>query len=421
MIGLPRDRSTAAPVALGTVTVSDTPPHALPTVQGATIVADIPCFFCQYNLRTLSIDGNCPECGHAVGECIRWLVFCDPRWLSKLRTGVTIFLWLPLAVLLSYVGFVVYWLLRAMPAIPSDPPDLFVMKIASSVFGIGVASAWLAGIWYLTSTEPVSRADPRRSKLPVWIRVLNAVSIAVTVIAVLFSFAVFTPNDPGLLFETWGVASIVVLVTSVAGQGAFAVGLVLLVVHMRRVARREIKKGLARLMTFLLWGGVALSVGFGGSLVVLGLAGTMFAATAALVPVTTASTTQASSTVSAAGYTTGEYVLPWGNVRASQAGVATTSAPAATTGPAGTPSAPLVALGYVTTTAAATTMPAVAAPMPFGRGFMIWAFAMCASQLLAFGWLISGVVALFWFRSVFKRAIRQQTGPPPMIAPVTAH
>ncbi len=404
--------------------MSDTPPHALPTVQGATIVADIPCFFCQYNLRTLSIEGTCPECGHAVGECIRtgWLMFSDPRWLAKLRTGVTIFLWLPLAVILSYVGFVVYWLLRAMPATPSDPPDLFVMKIVSSVFGIGVSSAWLAGIWYLTSPEPVSRADPRRSKLPVWIRVLNAVSIAVTVIAVLFSFAVFAPNDPGLLFETWGVASIVVLVTSVAGQGAFAVGLVLLVVHMRRIARREVKKGLARLMTFLLWGGVALSVGFGGSLLVLGFyAGTMFAATAALVPVTTASTTQVSSTASAAGYTTSVSVSPWGNVRVSQAGLATTSAPAATTGPAGTPSAPLVALGYVTTTAAATTMPAVAAPMPFRRGFMIFGFAMCASYLLAFGWFISGVVALFWFRSVFKRAIRQQTGPPPMIAPVTAH
>ncbi len=92
MIGPPRDCSTAAPVALGTVTVSDTPPHALPTVQGATIVADIPCFFCQYNLRTLSIEGTCPECGHAVGECIRtgWLMFSDPRWLAKLRTGVLI-------------------------------------------------------------------------------------------------------------------------------------------------------------------------------------------------------------------------------------------------------------------------------------------------------------------------------------------
>jgi hypothetical protein len=36
------------------------------TSSPATVVTDLPCFVCRYNLRTLAVDGRCPECGYEV-------------------------------------------------------------------------------------------------------------------------------------------------------------------------------------------------------------------------------------------------------------------------------------------------------------------------------------------------------------------
>jgi hypothetical protein len=37
--------------------MSDTPKLAVPTAQVTTIDADLPCFFCQYNLRPVFYSG----------------------------------------------------------------------------------------------------------------------------------------------------------------------------------------------------------------------------------------------------------------------------------------------------------------------------------------------------------------------------
>ncbi|MHC4695721.1 MAG: hypothetical protein ACYTFA_03145 [Planctomycetota bacterium] len=48
---------------------------------------DLPCISCNYNLRTLRVDGVCPECGEAVAETFHNAVFtARPRVLVEMRT-----------------------------------------------------------------------------------------------------------------------------------------------------------------------------------------------------------------------------------------------------------------------------------------------------------------------------------------------
>jgi hypothetical protein len=53
------------------------------------IARDTPCFRCGYNLRSLAMDGRCPECGKAVRLSMRGqhLAAADPRWRRRLRLG----------------------------------------------------------------------------------------------------------------------------------------------------------------------------------------------------------------------------------------------------------------------------------------------------------------------------------------------
>ena len=53
------------------------------------IDADLPCSACEYNLKGLSADANCPECGQAVARTLRFgLVHSDPAWLRRQAAAV---------------------------------------------------------------------------------------------------------------------------------------------------------------------------------------------------------------------------------------------------------------------------------------------------------------------------------------------
>lgn len=64
---------------------------------------DLPCTRCGYNLRDLTLERLCPECGTPIDRSAHGnlLRYADPDWLDKLRLGTALMLW---ALLLSLVG-----------------------------------------------------------------------------------------------------------------------------------------------------------------------------------------------------------------------------------------------------------------------------------------------------------------------------
>ncbi len=396
--------------------MSDTPQLAVPLAQVATIDTDLPCFFCQYNLRTLALDGICPECGNPVQKCIRqgWLIFADPRWLAKLRRGVTIMLWLILVAVLGYAAFFSHLMYTAMASSPSgSPPESFVVRALTIVFGLGLTASWLISVWHLTAPAPIPNEGYRQSSLGRAIRILQLIFGCSAVVYLVLVGGVFA--GPG--FSSGAAATstdILGLVASMIFAGAWSFGLIFLLIHMRRIARRDLKKGLGRLMTFLIWGGLAAV-----SLSVVSMLLMQFAVRGMILTPTTIPTTQSTAGPQVSGGVTQFSVSSWGNVSVARPVVTTASAPASTTRPGASPPPSLVGLGYATSTAVVTTMPAGAAvtgAMPFG-GIYLLMLPMCAGQLLSVGWFVAGVVALFRFRGVFARAIRQNTAPPAVTGP----
>jgi hypothetical protein len=63
--------------------------------EHGSVVTDVPCRKCGYNLRGLNVETRCPECGAAVGFSIQgdFLQFSDPIWLDTLANGARIYIY----------------------------------------------------------------------------------------------------------------------------------------------------------------------------------------------------------------------------------------------------------------------------------------------------------------------------------------
>lgn len=62
--------------------------------QDGHLDEDVACRKCDYNLRGLALDRNCPECETAIEQTINrsTLRFSDPIWLRQVRSGLTFML-----------------------------------------------------------------------------------------------------------------------------------------------------------------------------------------------------------------------------------------------------------------------------------------------------------------------------------------
>jgi hypothetical protein len=66
----------------------DTAP-AIPEALSPEIDADLPCSACDYNLKGLPADANCPECGQPIARTLRFgLIHSDPAWLRRQAAAV---------------------------------------------------------------------------------------------------------------------------------------------------------------------------------------------------------------------------------------------------------------------------------------------------------------------------------------------
>ena len=139
-----------------------------PIDESGRIAADLPCSRCTYNLRTLAMDGRCPECDLPVKRSVRGnlLRSCDPVWLDKMNRGAS---WLAAGIgietitslLRVVIGFFVWFgvigtgLAEAAPSTVHTaarhgvPPAIGLLGMVPLALGM----ITLVGFWKTTSPE----------------------------------------------------------------------------------------------------------------------------------------------------------------------------------------------------------------------------------------------------------------------------
>jgi hypothetical protein len=354
--------------------VAESPTDAIPIAQPTGIAFDLPCFFCSYNLRTLTLGGICPECGRPVQDTFQhgWLIFADKRWLGKLHRGISLIL----CALLASIGYI--WGFVGMDGTkifePGGLKEVVGLTVFTLVYALGLAATWLWTACLLTSPEPRLTKPAPRADLGIWVRVLTGISIA---LPVLFALA-------GALFLIverelhWGLTAVVML----CGWAlCVLVSVLLLMMHVRRIARRDLQKGLGRLMSFLIWGfGAIIAPAIVAFLLALGS--------------------------NASGYARFAFPNLPGNATSQASGA---SMPAVTT------NRPSTTAGMPTTTTGTlldSDPKFLSCEVRFTRSFRNPPMPLfCGVPLFALAWLIAGFEALVSFRRLITRAIRQ-TGLP---------
>ncbi|MCZ6655482.1 MAG: hypothetical protein O7D91_20940 [Planctomycetota bacterium] len=225
------------------------PAASLPTaaLDGAGRVAgDVPCRRCGYNLRGLSPDGRCPECGTAVGRSIHGdlLRYSDPAWVGHLAAGA-------LLMIISMLGGIV------------------VGCFSLPLFEFCRTAVHFVGYWMLTMPDP-----GRDQQRPIWnirqvIRLLATAEIlAYLVVLILYLIPGFLGALPTALALTGTILFFLFVLGGLVAQ-------LLLFIHLWRLALRIPNDSLARQTRTLMWGiiwsmalivgGVAITLVFFGS------------------------------------------------------------------------------------------------------------------------------------------------------------
>jgi hypothetical protein len=110
---------------------------------------DLFCNNCRYNLRGLTPDSRCPECGTPIAAALLEdpLHFADPAWLDRLRRGAALLVW-PIPIFIASIIIA-----AAATTIGAD----ILLLLATLLF--------VRGAWQLTSRDPqrpTRDARPRR-------------------------------------------------------------------------------------------------------------------------------------------------------------------------------------------------------------------------------------------------------------------
>jgi hypothetical protein len=114
------------------------------------IAVDLACSACGYNLRGLTLDRRCPECGTAIARSAfgNELRFSDPGWVEKLRRGASLLRWYIVITILTGLaaGGAAAGVLGARGA---GSAAAFLLPIGLMVQFLGAAGAFL-----VTTQEP---------------------------------------------------------------------------------------------------------------------------------------------------------------------------------------------------------------------------------------------------------------------------
>ena len=202
----------------------------LPIESYAFISKDLSCSHCGYNLRGLTTDKLCPECGTPIARSIHGnlLRFADPGWLKKLRLGTNLQLWniLIMLVLSACVG--------GLTGFGGGLPSAVALMLQLIGSGLGLAATFL-----ITTQEPRIALQEDTVTLRKLIRYCAVSGVVGEVLSE-------GPTGLALPLAGWIAAGALALAGVVAEFGEL--------LYYRRFARRIPNEKLARSTSVVLWG-----------------------------------------------------------------------------------------------------------------------------------------------------------------------
>ena len=169
--------------------------------QAGTVISDLACRRCGYNLRGLNNQGRCPECGAAIGlSCHGDLLrFADPKWVETLGRGASLILW---GVLASVVGG---GLSVVLAIALGDRTLAILVALAGSAMG-------LYGAWLITSPDPSGIGEDKYVNDRKIVRFALLVGVAGQVLEFAKSMTGMSPKMFMIAAIAGGLASIVAVV-----------------------------------------------------------------------------------------------------------------------------------------------------------------------------------------------------------------
>ncbi|MEE8155170.1 MAG: hypothetical protein V3T53_09490 [Phycisphaerales bacterium] len=218
--------------------------------QDGRLAEDVACRHCGYNLRGLALAGRCPECEMAIEKTLHafLLRFCDPVWLGRLRSGLTLLIVAIFAGLAVGFIFAVSFILLAGSM---GETSLLLVSIFLLIFA-GLGCMQLIAYWRITSPEP----SPLHEENPLSARRIAKVGLILSAASGLLGLA-FDPDtySMGTMGMDYapiqaGFAWLLSLLSAASGL----IGLFALFIYARSIALRFPADKLAKSTRLVMWG-----------------------------------------------------------------------------------------------------------------------------------------------------------------------
>lgn len=171
-------------------------------LQTGTVIVDLDCRRCGYNLRTLPEAGRCPECGSPVGLSTKgnFLRFANPEWVAKVAKGLKIIFAIIIANIV--IGFINGSVMQ--------PTTLYSFML---VFAVGCIDYY--GVWLMTEPDPSGIGEEKN----VTARKVVRVSLGIALLALVFQpmSEFFSGSDSFIVNGLVAFVGIVAFLASIVG------------------------------------------------------------------------------------------------------------------------------------------------------------------------------------------------------------
>ena len=382
------------------------------------VCVNAPCLNCGYNLRTLSVEGLCPECAHPVRLSLsgQFLRFASPPWVRRLARGALLLLISVAAAVGGGILLQMVTLLMLGLTAPSAPPtSSFIMLTGLGQFVLTAAVLVLVivGLWFVTTRDPGASHQAEGFTARRILRVctwLLPVPLVLGLLMVPYWVSIMPVAPPASPFAMFTPTFVVLAVLSaVSSLVIFVVTPLALLRHLMGLVRRIPRPGLIRFAQVEFWGGLSagtlLVVAYGWLFLRFFIPMMAAPPTMVPVPVVGSGVSTTAPAVSVTNYSPGPGTTVTYQYGYTYTGTSGQVSASGTTTPA---------------TTMPTTMMAVPTMPPMGIGFFAGVIMSGVSGCATFGFVIAGSILLILVQRALSRAAREAAQNAAEAQPVVA-